>query len=46
MRRADFWVCGGSRQSGNILASFILDWTHKACGQWLEHLRTEIDPSK
>lgn len=46
LSRAEFWVCAGSKRSGNILARFIVDWTHKACGRWLQNLRSEIDPSK
>lgn len=46
MGQADFWVCAGSRRGGQVLARFILDWNHKACGRWLEHLHAEIDPCK
>lgn len=46
MSRAEFWVCAGSNNGGNILAKHIAHSIHSATGKNLTSLLNDDDPGE
>uniref|UniRef100_A0A1B0GGW3 Uncharacterized protein n=2 Tax=Lutzomyia longipalpis TaxID=7200 RepID=A0A1B0GGW3_LUTLO len=45
LTRADFWVCAGSKQGGNILAKHIAHLIHSSTGRSQSPLLSDEDPN-
>lgn len=46
LSKAEFWVCAGSKEAGNILAKYIAHIVQNATGIDMKHLLDENDPGK
>lgn len=46
LSKAEFWVCAGSKEAGNILAKYIAHIVQNATGVNMDSLLDENDPGK